>query len=416
MPIRRPRGPRPTLKHVAFLEAMDALPAADAGRQPLEAAFLTLRLLDHWMALGATIAEPTGQALSASRAAVEKAGGDPESQVSLRGIIDAMVMLQEPDAQPLLPRVFAFAGLLEQRGALALAGDVYATVSKYADARAHFDLAFDALMRYAFCLRVEGVLDQSARSYESAGALAARARDRVRVLYSRIGVAKVVWARGNLPAADESLREIAAEAELLGDARLHAVALHDCAGMARMRDDLPRAVRLAFESFKRTTDENEKERVLSDLANFLGQTGAFVVARAALTVLEARGRLKETKWHARINLMELGARQGSEPLFEQYRRALEADRLPARLEVNFLRDRGRGYAIFGRFDEARESLTQAAEMAARIGLNQVAFEAEKSLQDLPALQREHARHRPAATDAPDDIARAIDELLAQPTV
>jgi tetratricopeptide (TPR) repeat protein len=413
MPIRRPRGPRPALRHVAFLEAMDALPASAKGRQPLEAAFLTLRLLDNWVWLGAELAEPTGQALTVARDAVEKATSDAESQAALRGIIDAIVMLQEPDTQPLLPRVFAYAGLLEQRGALALAGDVYATVAKYADARAHFDIAYDALMRHAFCLRVEGVLDQAARSYESAGALAARARDRVRVLYSRIGLAKVVWARGNLPAADEALQEVAAEAETLGNTRLHAVALHDCAGMARMRDDLPRAVRLAYESFKRTTDENEKERVLSDLANFLGQTGAFVAARAALTVLESRGRLKETQWHARINLMELGARQGSEPLFEQYRRALENDRLPARLEVNYLRDRGRGYAMFGRFDAARESLTAAAERASTLGMHQVAFESEKLLTDLPALQRQYERARPPAVDAPADIARTIEELVGQ---
>ena len=96
---------------------MDALSVADVAREPLEAAFLTLRLLDHWVALGSEMAEPTGQALSAARTAVEKAASDPATQASLRGVIDAIVMLEEPDPQPLLPRVFAYGGLLEQRGA-----------------------------------------------------------------------------------------------------------------------------------------------------------------------------------------------------------------------------------------------------------------------------------------------------------
>lgn len=412
MPIRRPRGPRPTLKHLSFIEAMDALPAGDSGRQPLEAAFLTLRLLDHWVSLGSAMAEPTGQALGATRAAIERASSDPESQVSLRGIVDAIVRLQEPDAQPLLPRVFAFAGLLEQRGALAMAGDVYSTVARYADARAHFDIAYDALMRHAFCLRVEGVLDQAARAYESAGALAARSRDRVRVLYSRIGVAKVVWQRGNLPAADQALQEIAAESATLGDARLHAVALHDCAGMARFRDDLPRAVRLAFESFQLQADETEKERVLADLANFLAFTGAFETARAALGVLEAHGRLQETRWLARNNLMDLGARQGSETQFEQYRRSLEAEPLPERHRAIYLRDAGKGLAAFGRFAEAGAALRESGRIAKTLGLHQIAFEVAAAAEDLEGLQRAHRVQLRSSIAAPKDIAAAVEALAA----
>jgi tetratricopeptide (TPR) repeat protein len=395
---------------------MDALPVAAAERQPLEAAFLTLRLLDHWVALGAEMAEPTGQVLAAARDAIEKASSDSETQASLRGVIEAIVMLQDPDAQPLLPRVFAYAGLLEQRGALALAADVYGTASKYADPQAHFDIAYDALMRHAFCLRVEGVLDHAARSYESAGALAARARDRVRVLYSRIGVAKVVWARGNLPAADEALREIAAEAETLGDARLHAVALHDGAALARAREDLPRAIRLAFTSFQRSPDEFEKERVLMDLSTYLSLTGAFDTARAALTVLSVGTRKRETSWFARINLMDLAAREGRETQFEQSRRALDPEPLPRRMRGSYLREAGKGLATFGRIDEARVVLTEARAIASSLGLHQLDFEVSALQEDLDRLQERARKNRPAPTSAPDDIASAIETLLNETTM
>lgn len=413
MPIRRPRGPKPALRHVAFLEAVEALPVESPQRAPLEAAFLTLRLLDEWMASGSTIVESTGQALLATRRAVGLITDDDATRSSLEGVIDAMVTLQEPDAQPLLPRLFAYAGLLERRGSMRIAGDTYQTVSKYADAAAHFDIAFDSLMRHGFCLRAEGQLEFAARSYESAGALAARERDRSRVLYSRIGVAKVVWARGDLPAADAALSAVLEEAAELNDARLHAVALHDSAALAKLRGDLPRAVRFAFDSFREQTDEVEKERVLNDLANFLAQTGAFETARRALLIMERGGKLQQSRWIARQNLMDLGIRQGSETAFEEFRRLLDSEPLPAPLRASFLRDSGRGFAAFGRVKEAEAALRQSVEIAERHGLHQVGFEANAALENMERLGRELKKNRPAPTPAPDDIDSCIEELLAQ---
>jgi hypothetical protein len=411
MPIRRPRGPKPALRHVVFLEAMERHATVAAEQQPLEAAFLTLRLFDEWIASGAMIAEPVGQALTATRKAVERIGQDSETRTSLQGIVDAIVMLQEPDAQPVLPRIFAYAGLLERRGALVLAADAYQTVSKYADATAHSDIAYDALMRHAFCLRTEGSLDVAARSYEHAGALAARERDRSRVLYSRIGVAKVVWARGDLPAADAALQAVATEASGLGDARLHAVALHDCAGIASSRNDIPRAVRLAFESFREQVDETEKERVLNDLANFLSLSGAFDTARHALTLMERGARLQDSRWVAQGNLMNLGTRQGSETMFEQYRRALDGEPLPERRRAVFLLDCGRGFALFGRTDEAVRALLESSKIATRLGLHQLEFEVSAATEDLERVRRDLERNRPAPSAAPDDIGSYINELL-----
>jgi hypothetical protein len=412
MPIRRPRGPKPALKHVAFLEAMDRLPETDSGRKPLEAAFLTLRVLDSWMWLGVEVASPTSQVLTSAKTAVQAATKeDSEAAAALSGILESVVLLQEPDAQPVLPRVFALGGLYEQRGAVSLAGDVYSTVVKYVDSRAHFDLAYDAAMRQAFCLRVDGILEHAQRSYESAGALAARARDRSRVLLARIGEAKVTWAKGNLPASDSELGVIAAEAEKLGDSKLHGLALHDQACVARLRDDLPRATRLAFEGMKRMQDEIARERVLIDLANFLALSGSFDTARTALSVIERGAKLQESKINARINLMDLGTRQGSETLFEQYRRLLESDTMHQKQHAVFLRDAGKGFATFGRATEARTSLGKARELAAKLGLNQIVFEVDELSANLERTQREAAASRPSPSDAPADIRTAIDELL-----
>lgn len=411
MPIRRPRGPKPTLRHVAFLEAIAALPEKSAGRKALEAGFLTLRHLDEWMKVGSLVADADSQAYQATKAAIDAIRDDTETRTALHRILEAAMMLYEPDAQPVLPRVFAYGSMLEHRGQLALAADVYVTISGLVDPRAHFDLAFDALMKQGFCYRLTGDLEGAQRAYENAGMLAGRTRDRSRVLQARIGEAKVQWSRGNLPAADEALAKIAAEAETLGDVKLQALAQHDCATVARLREDLPRAVRLAYESFRRTQDEGEKEYVLSDLGNFLGLMGAYDTARAALTVLERGGRTQQTRWTAHINLMDLATREGSETRFEQARRALEEERMPDTLTAPFLRDAGKGLARFGRLAEARNALSRARSIADARRMTKLQFELDALEKDLDRLS--DAAERISPVQAPDDIATAIEGLLQE---
>ena len=415
MPIRRPRGPKPALKHVVFLEAAAQAPEHSDERRTFQAALLTLRLIDQWMALGSDVADPTAQVLVATRDALTSVEQDAETRTALLAVVDGITALQDPDAQPLLPRVFAYGGLLEHRGALALAADVYATVARYVDSRTHFDLAYDAQMRQGYCFRTVGELDRAERAYEVAGALAARARDRVRVLYSRIGDAKVVWSRGNLPAADEALQAIAAEADVLGNSRLHAIALHDLGAVARLRGDLPRAVRQVFEAFKRTTDESEKERVLLDLAGFLAQSGAYQTARAALGVLESGGRTQEARWSAQLNLLDLAALEGSEPIFESYLRQLATQSLPTRQQVTFLRDAARGLARFRRTDEARTMIQRGIKLAESTGMAKARFEFETLETQLEAVTADIVRNRPTPTQAPDDIAKTIEQLLSEVT-
>ena len=109
--------------------------------------------------------------------------------------------------------------------------------------------------------------------------------------------------------------------------------------------------------------------------------------------------------------MDLGARQGSETMFEQYRRSLEHEQLPERHRANYLRDVGRGCATFGRFPEATVAFQAAGEIAQRLGLHQLEFEVREALADLERVQREQRRARPAPASAPDDIAATIEELL-----
>ena len=418
MPIRRPRAPKPVLRHLAFLEMLECAPEGSLAHRAASASFLSLRLLDHWISLGADMASAESSAHSAAREGVASLSDDTELRASLGSIIDAIVALNEPDAQPLLPRVFALGKLFEQRGQVTAAADVYSTVARHVDGSVHLDLAYDAHMRHGFCLRNAGEFEWADQAYATAGSLAGRARDRVRVLFARVGQAKVDWARGNLSAADKALLDIQTEAEKLGAFALVATVMHDRSAVARHRDDIPAAIRLAFESFNLTSDDYDRERVLGDLATYLMLFGATETARTAFRVMELSGKSAAMRHGGQLGLMELAFISGNEPAFHDYRRRLADAELPAMLRTSFLLDAGRGLAAFGQLDEACASLKSAIELAQATGQHQRVFQIEAALGSVEtaATAREQKKiqaSRQAPVSAPDDIAAALDELLAE---
>lgn len=185
MPIRRPRGPKPALNHVAFLEALTADAVTVDASAALRAGFLTLRLFDAWLLRGADVVRASAQPLAPTRAAVFSITDDAEVRDALVRVLDAMVMLQDADAQPVLVRLMNYASLLETRGETALATDVYRTVVRHADVRTQFELAFDATMRLAAGYGALGHDELAARTFEQAAMYAGRARDRARVQQAR---------------------------------------------------------------------------------------------------------------------------------------------------------------------------------------------------------------------------------------
>ena len=197
MPIRRPRSPKPALRHLAFLDGM--VGADGPAFRSARAALLTLRLLDHWMMLGAAMAEPDSSALRETRAAVDATAadalashastGDTEMRDALGGIIDAIVALGAPDAQPVLPRLHALGVLLEHRGLPAQAADVFQTTSRLVDAAVQLDLAQESLVHQAQCLRQTGDHEWAEQALTKAGVLANRGVGRTRRAHRTLALA-----------------------------------------------------------------------------------------------------------------------------------------------------------------------------------------------------------------------------------
>lgn len=196
MPIRRPRAPRPALRHVVLLETMASHAPADPRARAMHAVLLVLRLLDHWVALGDAVTAPGARALTATREGIALLDIDPVLRASLAAILDAMLALPEPDVQPVLPRLVALGTLLERRRYLAEAGDVHGTVSRLADPVADLDLAFESRMRTGDCLRAVGEYEWADQAYAQAAMLATRDRDPDRVARARRGRSDLLAARG----------------------------------------------------------------------------------------------------------------------------------------------------------------------------------------------------------------------------
>lgn len=132
MSIRRPRGPKPTLKHLAFLEAMTKHAEPTKEFRALRAALLTLRLFDEWMSLGTLVADGAAPIVRATRADIDALHDDSDLHFALSRIVDGILMLREPDASPVLPRLAALAELYGQRAERALADSIRDELTRFA--------------------------------------------------------------------------------------------------------------------------------------------------------------------------------------------------------------------------------------------------------------------------------------------
>jgi hypothetical protein len=208
MPIRRPRGPKPALRYVALLEAMTEADSPATLRRHL-AAFATLRLLDHWLAFGAELADPAMQSHRIARRSVRALEADDPLRPLLQQVLRSIVMLVEPDPHPLGSRLLALGEHYEAGGAFAIAAEVYGAAARMVDPSVKADWAFRSHLRGGFCLLVTGEYHWAEAEFTRASQLAAMQRDPWGRLVARVAQAKLESARGAHRDADRLMRDVA---------------------------------------------------------------------------------------------------------------------------------------------------------------------------------------------------------------
>jgi len=396
-----------SLRHLPFFAELAALESEDPTWRSVTAGLVVLRLVDSWIEEGATVVSADSWGLRSVRAAIEDMPHGVPARTLLSGVVEALTSANGGDLHAVAPRLMAYARSLDLDARWSLAADVYQTVIAHAHPIEDSDVAVNALLRRAHCLRELGDLPAAMSVFATAGQVARANSDLMSDLRSRIGEAKVLAAKGNLPAADAILEQAAAEADSLELAEVRSIASHDRSYIAHLRGQYDAAVRFAYDAMRDSTSERERDRILGDLAGSFYMLGLKSAARDAFLILASTAREQYMRWTATINLMELAAEEGVSIQFERYRQQLAGAALPPMLQAQYELHVGRGYQSFGEFDSARPWLERAARTAVAHSFNQLAFAAEESLGRKPV----QTTSRPTAPfHVADDVEQIAEQL------
>ncbi|MFN2565292.1 MAG: hypothetical protein ABR499_09830, partial [Gemmatimonadaceae bacterium] len=383
---------------------------SDAEWRAVSAGLVVLRLVDAWMEEGPHVVTADAWGVRAVRVSIEELDHGAPTRALLGSAVDAMEASGVADMSAVAPRLLAYGRALEYEARYALAADVYRAVIGHTHPVEESDVAITAHLQLGLCLRTSGNRAAAADAYQMAGEIAHAANDIVGVLRARIGDAKIAIERGNLPQAERLLDETIVESTRHGLADVRSRALHDRAGVAFFRGEYERSVKFAYDALSSTTNPAERDRILSDLATAFMRLGVLSAARDAYLVLTVTAQEQWTRWVASMNLMEIAARNGSQTLFERYRRELADASLPPLLTVDYHIQAGEGYQRLGRTDLACGHLEKALTVATEHHFNQVVFYVEEVLQRVASTATPSRVAEEQPSEAVQEIAGAIRQM------
>jgi tetratricopeptide (TPR) repeat protein len=425
--------------HLAYVEALSAIGESDAAWPAVMAGFLVLRFTSKW---AEAVARPSG---------VAGAGVQAPWLREVHGIHEAIGAVQLGPTRRMLENLYgavlaawgertarrdirvsttllAYGHHLQQDGAWALSANVFETFIGYAESDEEYELVPDAYIRLAHALRMAGRIDDAAAAYDAGGALATAEGNVRAALLSRLGAARVLRHRGNLPGAAAAVESVIADATELVTHRPSA-ALRDALGRAKHdlgvicyeRNEEERSAVLLYEALQLVEDERQRERVLADLSTNLADLGFADASRDGNMVLYATAREQSVRQNAGCNLMSLAVSEGQETVFEQYRRSLGAESMSPETTVYYQVLAGEGFRRFGRIAAARSILLQAVELAEQHRLNVWLMRADTLLGELdrPVAPTVHEVEESSVEDAAPAVqfvAQAVRRLREQALV
>ena len=396
------------VRHLPFFTELASLEESDVRWRAVSAGLVLLRLVDAWIEEGAEAVAADGWGVRSVAAALEEMPAGMPARAILVSALDMLESARSGDMHTVAPRIMAYARSLDLDGKWALAADVYDTVLAHLHPEEESEIAVHALLRRGHCLRELGDFADATDAFTTAAELAHRTGDMIGTLRARIGEAKIVVARGNLPAADAILHETVALAEQHDLVEVRSLATHDRSYIAFASGKYDVAVQYAYDALHGSVIETERDRILHDLAGAFYMLGVKSAARDAFLILAATAREQYHRWTATINLMELSAEDGMELIFERYRQQLANETLPPILLTQFELHVGRGYQALGDEESASTWLERALATATRHSLNRFVFAAEAALSDGPKVRT--VAPVESTLDLPRDIKRIAAEL------
>lgn len=400
-PVRRGNS-APGL-HLPFVDALTAAEEGSPDWTAVKAGWLVVRFVDKWAeATGHGGGAPWLREVHAIHEAIAIVPGGPTRRV-LERLYAALLESWGRRDVTVSTTLLAYGHHLDRAEMWGMAADVFETFLLHATTDSDHELAPDAYLRLAYTQRRAGRIEEAAAAYDAARALAVSEGNVRAGLLARVGAARVLIHRGNLPAAAEALDAVIADATALvalgpsvalSDAL--ARAKHDRGTVANEMGQYAEAVSLYYDALQVYQDEASRERVLSDIANNFTELGLRDAARDAYQVLSITGGQALIRHGAVVNLMGLAVADGHELVFKQHLRALSTVTLSPEIEAHYQLFAAEGLHRFGQEQQAREMYERAIETAERYQLNALTFRAEGGL---TALDRRTGVATPTAASA-----------------
>src|SRR5205823_5047592 len=193
------------------------------------------------------------------------------------------------DVGLLFPALFAYAHYLENEMCLEEALDVLETLQRVGGDRYRAEDRVAARLRLARVLRKVNRFDEAERAYEEAGSGAEALGDMHSQLLSRIGQAYAVMGRGNLGAAERSLRDVLTAAAAVGDREAEAFGHQSLAVVLSTSGRPSDAIPHEWHAYQLYEDQESRMRTLSDLGVMLLIVGDADGAERALIQIVRQG-------------------------------------------------------------------------------------------------------------------------------
>jgi tetratricopeptide (TPR) repeat protein len=286
---------------------------------------------------------------------------------------------RDGDVGLLLPGLFAYAHFLEDDLHLEEALDVLGTLRQVGGGRLSAADAIALSLRSGAVNRKVSRFDDAEQAYLEAGRVAASAGDRRSAFLSRIGRAQCIGGRGNLPLAEETLRQILVDVGGNRDHDIEARVEHDLAVVLQHRGQPAEALPHVWRAFELYDDDTLRLRALGDVGLMLLTTGDAAGAERALNEVVRRGGARDIIANAMVELMHCASFRRDQVGFGRWRRRCreaEAD-MPPNIAADYHLKAGIGEARFGQFNRAGGSMTRALKIATDAGLHEFVFKIER---------------------------------------
>lgn len=409
------------IAHAAFLERVRAEAEQPEGRLAL-AAFLTLRLLDHFLSdtwqqhLDPVFWYQHGAVTRHLEQLAVEFGPDDELNHLIGLVRAAGGAKRRATTAALAAALLGYSFYLEQHLHLHAALDVLQLTALLITARKVSSETVACALALGRTHRKLTNFDEAEAAYELARRLAEQVNDPHSAFLSRLGREGVRLRRGNLPETLRQLKSIRNDASAAGDIRAVALAEHDLGVALSTMGRMAEAIHHTFDAFNLYQDAERRLWALHDVGVMLKKLGDHEAAHNAFVVTR-KARSTDVRANALIELMQIAAATHNRFAFAKWRkRCLELEpRLPPERSA-FYMTVGSGLTQFGRRKEGRQWLDRALEAARDAGMmHELAFRIERTIEDLHDAPAETEPAQTSAEASPDwaatrDVAASLEEL------